>query len=248
MAGSVYHKLSLSGNEIDERLSKIPQAVSDAQMAVGIAQNLQREAESGKFATIPSDWNQTNENEPDYIKNKPEILQSDWQQTDDSQTDYIKNKPEILQSDWQQPDDSQTDYIKNKPDCVEFQHFNISGGQGVSKGGSNLFGGVLSFHSLEDLQAAQDDLARCVGDNYTGDYRTNIICCLNGVPHGVWDGVNCEYFEFPTPIYDTSEVMNEVKTYIDEAKDSIKLKDQATGVVYELCVVNGKLTLKGGDE
>ena len=39
-----------------------------------------------------------------------------------------------------------------------------------------------------------------------------------------------------------------VEDYLNEAKDSIKLKDQSTSVIYELCVVDGKLTLKGGDE
>lgn len=38
------------------------------------------------------------------------------------------------------------------------------------------------------------------------------------------------------------------KDYVDKAKDSVLLKDQSTGAIYELCVVDGKLTLKGGDE
>lgn len=35
---------------------------------------------------------------------------------------------------------------------------------------------------------------------------------------------------------------------IDKSKNSIQLKDQSTGDIYELCVMNGKLTLKGGNE
>lgn len=38
------------------------------------------------------------------------------------------------------------------------------------------------------------------------------------------------------------------KEYVDDAKDSIKLKDQSTGAIYELCVVDGKLTLKGSND
>ena len=66
------------------------------------------------------DWNQTNPDKVDYIKNKPTILteedvvelieenggnttidqvQSDWNQTDETQVDYIKNKPTILTED-----------------------------------------------------------------------------------------------------------------------------------------------------
>jgi len=50
-------------------------------------------------AQIQSDWNQTNTNAKDYIKNKPSIpeapVQSDWNQTTTTALDYIKNKPNI---------------------------------------------------------------------------------------------------------------------------------------------------------
>lgn len=51
------------------------------------------------FVIMPPDWAQTDENAPDYIKNKPDIpevqgqVQADWNQTDETAPDYIKNKP-----------------------------------------------------------------------------------------------------------------------------------------------------------
>ena len=54
---------------------------------------------SGSASQIQSDWNQTDSNSVDYIKNKPTIpaaqVQSDWSQTDTSAVDYIKNKPNL---------------------------------------------------------------------------------------------------------------------------------------------------------
>lgn len=77
----------------------------------------------GGLTQIQSDWNQTDNTQPDYIKNKPTIpaaqVQSDWNQTDSTKPDYIKNKPSEpaaqVQSDWNQSDVSKPDYIKNKP-------------------------------------------------------------------------------------------------------------------------------------
>lgn len=45
-----------------------------------------------------ADWNETNQDDPAYIKNKPNIegrVQSDWNQLDTNAADYIKNKPAI---------------------------------------------------------------------------------------------------------------------------------------------------------
>jgi len=53
-------------------------------------------------AQIQSDWNQADNSQPDYIKNKPTIpaaqVQSDWNQADNSKPDYIKNKPSFSAS------------------------------------------------------------------------------------------------------------------------------------------------------
>ena len=47
-----------------------------------------------------ADWNQTDNEQPDYIKNKPTIpaapVQSDWNEADTSSLAYIANKPTIL--------------------------------------------------------------------------------------------------------------------------------------------------------
>lgn len=88
-----------------------------------------------------ADWNQTNSQAVDYIKNKPTIpaaqVQSDWSQSDNTKVDYIKNKPNLasvatsgdyadlsnkptippaqVQSNWNESDTSSKAYIQNKP-------------------------------------------------------------------------------------------------------------------------------------
>ena len=95
----------------------------------------------GSGEQVQADWNQSDNTQPDYIKNKPELatvatsgdyddltnkptipeaqVQADWQQNDSSAVDYIKNKPSLpsaqIQSDWNQTNTSEVDYIKNKP-------------------------------------------------------------------------------------------------------------------------------------
>lgn len=48
---------------------------------------------------VQSDWNQNNDQEPDYIKNKPTIPgaqeQSNWDETDSDKPTFIRNKPTI---------------------------------------------------------------------------------------------------------------------------------------------------------
>lgn len=44
-------------------------------------------------AQIQVDWNQDDNTQPDYIKNKPDVAQSDWNITDESNPAIIKNKP-----------------------------------------------------------------------------------------------------------------------------------------------------------
>lgn len=88
-----------------------------------------------------ADWDQTNSQAVDYIKNKPTIpaaqVQSDWSQSDNTKVDYIKNKPSLasvatsgdyadlsnkptippaqVQSNWNESDTSSKAYIQNKP-------------------------------------------------------------------------------------------------------------------------------------
>lgn len=50
-------------------------------------------------AQVQSDWQESDNTKPSYIKNKPSMpsaqIQSDWNQTNSSEVDYIKNKPTI---------------------------------------------------------------------------------------------------------------------------------------------------------
>ena len=89
---------------------------------------------------LQSDWNETDENSPAYIKNKPGPAladQADWTETDPTKQSYIKHKPTLatvatsgdyddltnkptipaaqIQSDWNQTSTGAVDYIKNKP-------------------------------------------------------------------------------------------------------------------------------------
>ena len=71
---------------------------------------------------MQSDWNQSNTESADYIKNKPEIapqVQSDWEESDSGEPDYIWNKPDItahVQSDWEESESGEPDYIWHKPE------------------------------------------------------------------------------------------------------------------------------------
>lgn len=54
----------------------------------------------GSGEQVQADWNQTDTEQPDYIKNKPTIpaapVQSDWNESDTDSLAYIANKPTIL--------------------------------------------------------------------------------------------------------------------------------------------------------
>lgn len=55
--------------------------------------------ETGAQVNVQSDWNQTDNQADDFIKNKPTIpaaqVQADWDEADSGAVDYIKNKPTI---------------------------------------------------------------------------------------------------------------------------------------------------------
>ena len=75
------------------------------------------------FEQKQADWNETDTDDPAYIKNKPTIPaaqeQADWNETDTDDPAYIKNKPTIPaaqeQADWNETDTDDPAYIKNKP-------------------------------------------------------------------------------------------------------------------------------------
>lgn len=69
----------------------------------------------GAEVNVQSDWNQTDNSQDDYIKNKPNLAAV---ATSGSYTD-LNDKPAIpaaqIQSDWNQTNNQALDYIKNKP-------------------------------------------------------------------------------------------------------------------------------------
>jgi len=92
----------------------------------------------GTFSETQANWNQTDDTQPDYIQNKPNIpaeqVNSDWNAT--SGKAQILNKPTIpsaqIQSDWNQSNNVSLDYIKNKPDLdLRDDHFLIGSGSGI---------------------------------------------------------------------------------------------------------------------
>ena len=64
---------------------------------------------------VQADWAEENEEEPSFIRNKPELADV---ATSGSYND-LEDKPEIpaaqVQTDWNQADDTQPDFLKNKP-------------------------------------------------------------------------------------------------------------------------------------
>lgn len=100
------------------------------------------------IGNVQANWNTSNESDPSYIVNKPDLsnlglsqedrnkidsitpqVPSDWEQSDDTKPDFIKNKPTIpnpsdfeqLQPDWSQSDNTKKDFIKNKPTIPDAQ-------------------------------------------------------------------------------------------------------------------------------
>lgn len=77
-------------------------------------------------AQVQSDWNQTNSNQPDYIKNKPTIPSIDGLATIEqvsavsgylqSEIDNIPTANPQVQSDWTEDDTAEPSYIKHKPE------------------------------------------------------------------------------------------------------------------------------------
>ena len=80
-------------------------------------------------ANVQSDWNETDNTEDSYIRNKPttaaggeDNVQVDWDETDVNSDAYILNKPTVedgaevnVQADWDEDDAVSDAYIQNKP-------------------------------------------------------------------------------------------------------------------------------------
>lgn len=88
-------------------------------VAVGNALAGKVDKEVGKGLST-NDFTDADESKLNGIQAGAEVnVQADWDQTDADADDYIKNKPTIpsgqIQSDWTQSNTSSVDYIKNKP-------------------------------------------------------------------------------------------------------------------------------------
>ena len=147
------------------------------------------------------DWNQTDENKADYIKNKPEVL------TEEDVTRLISENGggtgvvvNQVQSDWNQTDDTAVDYIKNKPDII----------------------------SQEELHSAVDDaliLAKESGE-FNGANGTSVTHSWNGTvltltSSSGTDSVDLKGDKGDAPVkgvdYWTESDISDIKAYVDEA-------------------------------
>ena len=127
---------------------------------------------STTVSQVQADWNQSDSNEVDYIKNKPTIpaeqIQSDWNQTNNQAKDFIKNKPTIpneqVQANWNESDTNSNAYIQNKPTIPS-----VPGNESASQGGNTL--SVVT-----------------TGDKYNWNNKANI-----------WRGTQAQYDAITTP-------------------------------------------------
>lgn len=74
---------------------------------------------------VQANWNTTNENDPSYIANKPDLsdvgVQSDWNETDDTKKSFIKNKPTIPTVPSQNDLDNRYELKSNKVTSISAQ-------------------------------------------------------------------------------------------------------------------------------
>lgn len=67
-------------------------------------------------AQVQSDWNEDNENQPDFIKNKPTKLSEFENDSEFITREDIPDVPTQTQANWNETDTSSAAYIQNKPD------------------------------------------------------------------------------------------------------------------------------------
>ena len=146
------------------------------------------------------------------IDNIPEQVQSDWNQDDDTQVDYIKNKPDLsiyatqtsvinlvssvssvlqneidnipsqVQSDWTEDDDTLPSYIQHKPEeeSVEFFEVNL-----------NDYALVSAIPDISNL-ATKDELNTASGNiiNYVDNRIGNVTNVIESVSGGLQEQIN----------------------------------------------------------
>ena len=81
----------------------------------------------GAEVNVQSDWNQSDTNADDFIKNKPASLDGVAFTADDRiKLDGIDIGADVnVQADWDQTDTNEDDYIQNKPDILSIERFGI---------------------------------------------------------------------------------------------------------------------------
>ena len=117
-----------AGIEIDQSTRTISTNFGQVQKKLTAGDNITIDQANGVISAadqVQADWNESDPDEKDYIKNKPENLvqDPDYVHTDNNFTDTLKNKLDGIeagaevnvQADWTQSDSSADDYIKNKP-------------------------------------------------------------------------------------------------------------------------------------
>ena len=190
---------------------------------------------SGGGTQVQSDWDQTDPQAVDYIKNKPSIpaaqVQSDWSQSDNTQVDYIKNKPSLasvatsgdyadlsnkptipaapVQSNWNESDSSSLAYIQNKPNLAS-----------VATSGS-----YSDLSNKPTIPAAQVQSDWSQSDNTQVDYIKNKPNLASVAISGSYNDLSNK------PSIPSVEVGNNSVTLQDNGGDSIEMTYTPTTVV-----------------
>ena len=125
-------------------------------------------------AQVQSDWNQTNSQAVDFIKNKPSLASV---ATSGNYAD-LNNKPTIpnpqVQSDWSQSNSNAVDYIKNKPSIPDVSgKLNING-DNATAAGSRAIVDKISYNDDPTI----DDNSKILQKNGVGWEQVNLSAYL----------------------------------------------------------------------
>ena len=136
----------------------------------------------GSGTQVQADWNQTDTEQPDYIKNKPTIL-TQWFGTQAEYDAIVTKDPNVIyniegsdnvQADWNQSDSSAEDYIKNKPSMsTETLTFTLQGGTTVTL---NVYVAstetMVKYFYVEDISGSANTLSIVKENSDGGDAPT----------------------------------------------------------------------------
>ena len=179
-------------------------------------------------------------------------IQSDWDQDDNTQKDYIKNKPTIpdeqIQSDWDQADNTQKDFIKNKPTILKPQiKFYGENGDTVSvTNGIDTFTGTISGGSWTtdvtgygswDISVNGDFVDTVLVDCvkiYEASFGVEVTLTLNGAKNDVITIKNSNNVTVGTCTFETGQTSSTVQIEVPVGGRNFKFvssvaKDTTTG-------------------